>query len=220
MRSALGMLLWLTLQAPAGTPPAAAPDLRSPSVAVTSDPRHGRVLYRKHCMQCHGPHAWSDGPREIPVLAAQQERYLLEQLVKFLSGARSGSAMHGPAMQEALGPTDVDRPQSLSDLADYLAHAAPDARAETGEGRALALGKSAYSRDCSGCHGDNGAGSATLRAPVIAAQHARYLLSRLREFSSIHPGLPAPPAEQQAAIADYVSRLEVGCSNPVPRASR
>jgi cytochrome c553 len=212
MLSALGMLLWLTVQAPAGTAPAAAPDLLSQSAAVTPDPGHGMVLYRKHCMECHGPHAWGDGPREIPALAGQQERYLLEQLVNFLTGVRAGSAMHGPVMQEALGPTDVDRPQSLSDLADYLAHAAPNPHAETGEGRALALGKSAYNSGCSGCHGENGGGNATLRAPLLAGQHARYLLSRVREFSSIHPGLPAPPAEQQAAIADYVSRLEAGAT--------
>ncbi len=215
MLSALAMLLWLTVQAPAGTPPAAAPDLLSQSAAVTPNPGHGMVLYRKRCMECHGPHAWGDGPREIPALAGQQEGYLLEQLVNFLTGVRAGSAMHGPVMQEALGAADVDRPQSLSDLADYLARAAPSMRAETGEGRALALGKSAYNSGCSACHGENGAGNATLTAPRIAGQHARYLSSRLREFSSIHPGQPAPPAEQQAAIADYVSRLEAGV--PVSR---
>lgn len=211
MLSAIAMLLWLALPAPAGTPPAAAPDLPSQSTALTPDPRHGMVLYRKHCMECHGPHAWGDGPREIPALAGQQERYLLEQLRNFLTGARKGSAMHGPAMHEALGPPDVDRPQSLSDLADYLARAAPSAHAETGEGRALSLGKSAYSA-CAGCHGENGAGNATLRAPRIAGQHARYLLSRLRDFASLHPGLSAPPPEQLPAIADYVSRLEAGAA--------
>lgn len=212
-RYAIAVLLSLMVRAADGNPPAtaAATDLPSQSAALTADPAHGLILYRKHCMGCHGARAWGDGPREIPALAGQQKSYLLEQLENFVSGVRTGSEMHGPAMHEALGPPDLNRPQALSDLAAYLARAVPNTHPESGEGRPLALGRSAYRRACAGCHGASGTGSET-RAPRIAGQHASYLLSRLRNFASIHHGQPGPPPEQQQAIADYVSRLAAGAT--------
>jgi cytochrome c553 len=179
-----------------------------------ADPRHGEVLYRRHCVACHGARAWGDGPREIPALAGQREAYLIEQLTRFASDARPGSAMHGPAMRDTLQASDVNRPVAIRDLSDYLARAPASPQAEQGQGRSLAVGKSAYVRACAGCHGERGDG-ADWSAPRIGGQHFRYVLSRLREFDAAHRGQVQPAAlsaEEQQALADYISRL--GGSTP------
>jgi len=188
-----------------------------PAATAAPDPQHGEVLYLRHCVACHGGHGWGDGPREIPSLAGQREAYLVEQLTRFASGERQGSEMHGPAMQDTLRAADVNRPAAIRDLAAYLARASADPGPEQGQGRSLAAGKSVYLRACAGCHGEDGAGAAGGPAPRIAGQHYRYLLSRLREFGPAHRGsvpVVALAAEEQQALADYISRLPSGGSKP------
>ncbi|HYL71665.1 MAG TPA: c-type cytochrome [Candidatus Dormibacteraeota bacterium] len=210
----LGVLLIALAQvAPPAAPPA---DTSAAAVPVAADLQHGEVLYRRHCAACHGTRAWGDGPREIPALAGQREAYLIEQLTRFASDLRPGSAMHGPAMHDALKATDVNRPVAIRDLAAYLARTPASPQAEPGPGRALAAGRNAYLRACAGCHGENGAGT-DWSAPRIGGQHFRYLLARLREFGATHRGLVEPAAlsaQEQQALADYISRLPAGGGTP------
>ena len=190
-------------------------DLGQQAATPSADVQHGRVLYLKHCAGCHGPRAWGDGPRVIPALAAQHEAYLISQLARFIHDVRPGSELHGPAMQDALQPPDVNRAQALRDLSAWLSQAAPNSEPEQGSGQALAAGKRAYANACAGCHGADGAGTRQ-GTPALASQHYSYLLGQLRGFSSGDlehaPGIgPAAlgPADQQQAIADYLSRLSL-----------
>jgi len=117
--------------------------------------------------------------------------------------------MHGPAMRDTLRATDVNRAAAMRDLAAYLAQAPAAPRADPGEGRALDAGRSAYLRACAACHGKDGMGSPGVAAPRIGGQHYRYLLSRLRELAAVHGGAlgeSALAAQEQAAVADYLSR--------------
>lgn len=199
------------------------PDLLSQAATVTPDVEHGKILYLKHCAKCHGPRAWGDGPREIPALAGQRERYLIEQLARFASGERHGSAMHGPAMQESLQLPDVNRAQAVGDLAAYLSRAVRNPQPEHAEGRALAVGERTYGRACAACHGSDGAGGDSGTLPAIGGQHYGYLLAQLRGFAS---GLLRHPpgvdfasglsAEEQQGVADYLSRLTYRTSVNVP----
>jgi cytochrome c553 len=186
-------------------------DLLSQPAAITPDPEHGMVLYLKHCAKCHGRRAWGNGPREIPTLAGQRERYLIEQLARYISGGRVGSDIHGPAMHDALQPPDVNRAQALGDLASHLSRAARNPQPENGAGEALGAGKRAYTAGCLSCHGDDGAGNEAVSVPAIGGQHYSYLVARLRDFASGRLAHPSPIAalttEEQQAVADYTSRL-------------
>jgi cytochrome c553 len=184
--------------------------------AVAPDSAHGRILFLKHCVECHGRRGWGDGPREIPGVAGQREPYIIEQLTRFANGERAGSAMHGPAMYETLRPDDVDRPQAIRELAAYLSRAAPNPDPDHGDGQALALGKRIYSTGCAACHGADAAGSDSGVLPRLAGQHYLYLLEQLRSFAVVHH-LPSDPvdvasltAEERQALADYLSRLNDG----------
>lgn len=202
-----------------------AADLFSQAMAVTPDAEHGKILYLKHCRACHGAHAWGDGPREIPALAGQRQRYVVEQLAWFATGERQGSEMHGPAMQETLRAPDLNRPQAIGDLAAYLSHAARNPRPDHAEGHALEdSSRGVYTKACSGCHGGDGEGSDTDATPGIGGQHYGYLLAQLRAFASGRSAHPAAgidfssgmSAEQQRALADYISRLPYLTSGKLP----
>jgi cytochrome c553 len=188
-------------------------DLVSQAEAATPDLRHGMVLFLQHCTACHGRRAWGHGPWQVPVLAGQRESYLIEQLVHFVSGARRGSEMY-PAMHDTLQPSDLDRVQAFRDLATYLAQLPHNPEPEHGEGVALKLSERDYVRGCTGCHGSDGAGSERGGIPAIGGQRYGYLLTQLRSFASgrlSHPAVADSPvalsAEEQPALADYVSRL-------------
>jgi len=219
--AAASMLIALAQVSPVAGPSPGS-EAPAPAAVKAPDAQHGRVLYLKHCPGCHGSHARGDGPREIPALAAQREDYLIQQLSRFASGERPGSAAHGPAMRDTLQAPDVNRTPAMRDLAAYLARAQPDPQPEHGEGLALSAGRSGYVRACAACHGEDGTGSDRGPVPRIGGQHFRYLLSRLRDFGSAHRGL-APAAlaaaaalsgAEQQAVADYVSRLPGGSGAP------
>jgi cytochrome c553 len=208
------MLLSIGLTADAASAAAdPAVDLVAKSAAITPDPEHGKILYLKHCLRCHSPHAWGDGPREIPALAGQRERYLIEQLARFATGERTGSVMHGPAMYESLQPPDVDRPQAIADLSAYLSRAQHNPEPEHAEGRALALGKRTYAKVCAACHGEDGVGN-DRGVPALGGQHYSYLRTQLGSFAAglrVHlPGadvISGLSDEERQAVADYASRL-------------
>jgi cytochrome c553 len=214
IRSSTVILVCAALALAPGAASSADEDLISQAAAVPPDLRHGMILYLQHCTACHGRHAWGDGPREIPVLAGQQESYLIQQLAHFVNGTRQGSEMHGPIMHDTLQPSDLDRAPSFRDLATYLSSAPHNPHPEHGEGRTLTLGQRDYARGCSGCHGSDGGGSERDAIPAIGGQGYSYLLTQLRSFASgrlPHPAVADSPvalsADEQEAVADYVSRM-------------
>jgi cytochrome c553 len=221
------MFLAVAPSAPsAATPSAPAPSSPSTALvlqaaAVDADAGHGRILFLKHCVECHGPRGWGDGPRVIPAIAGQQERYVLVQLARFATGERPGSEIHGSAMHDTLQPADVDRPQALADLAAWLAHAARNPEPEHADGGDPAAGERTYVHACAGCHGTHGAGDARAVVPAIAGQHYSYTLSQLQSFATgrrVHAlfvdSSAALSAQQQQAVADYLSRLTLAAPGP------
>lgn len=202
-----------------------ASELLTRAASLRGDAEHGRILYLKHCVPCHGSRGWGDGPREIPAIAGLQESYLLEQLADFATGERSGSATHGPAMRDTLQPADVDRPQAIRDLAAYVSRNGRNPSPDYGEHRTGDLGKRVYASGCSVCHGADGAGNDSPAVPRIAGQHYRYVLAQLRDFASRHRGRADPGEIEygvrlsgagQEAVADYVSRLVPASTGSVP----
>jgi cytochrome c553 len=178
--------------------------------AITPDEDHGKVLYLKHCRTCHGNSAWGDGPRAIPALAGQREKYLVAQLTQFAIGKRDGQAMH-----ETMQRRDLDWAQAARDLGAYLSAAPRSPAPEYGESHGTSTGKRAYQEACKDCHGARGEGKET-GLPAIGGQHYRYLVAQLGNFSYGHRGagdlqllqsMAGLTPQAIAEIANYASHL-------------
>jgi cytochrome c553 len=124
------------------------------------------------CVACHGPQGVSANP-EWPSLAGQHAGYLEVQIRAFRDGQRENPAM-APFVSKL---TDKD----IVELAAYYA-GLPRGTAANGDGSLVAVGEnlSAY---CKACHGMQGVPAAEVW-PVIAGQHAAYLLKQLQGFKS------------------------------------
>jgi cytochrome c553 len=215
MRTAFLSIGLLCLLYEAGVPPASAVETLSHETldhiwTITPDPDHGKILYLKHCAACHGNHAWGDGPRAIPALAGQREKYLVAQLTQFATGKRDGQSMH-----ETMRRPDLDWAQAARDLGDYLSAAPRSPAPEYGESRDTSAGKRIYQETCSACHGIRGEGKET-GLPAIGGQQYWYLVAQLGNFSRSHRvggdlqllesmGAFTPQAVQD--IANYASHL-------------
>lgn len=132
------------------------------------------------CASCHGPDGNSVNPI-WPSLAGQDAGYLAKQLYDFKTAKRTDPIMAGMAM--AVQDADVEN------LAAYYAaqpiNAGVASKPELVEkGRALYRGGDLATglTACTACHGPNGEGNATAGFPVLASQHAPYLIKQLQMF--------------------------------------
>ena len=219
MKSVWAALLVAVLTAPAayakadyhGLPPAGAAAQGATLVAV--------------CAACHGSNGISVSPA-YPNLAGQHYNYILKQLENFRSGARKNAIMSTMAMTI---PPSKDH-ANLKDIAAYFsrlspmsAHLASPAAAASQQ---IELGRTIYDRgvagkdipSCAACHGLGGEGNGPMAIPVLAGQHAAYVLTQLEQFASgvrhnspghvMHSIARAMTAAQEAAIAAYVRQLD------------
>ncbi len=178
--------------------------------AITPDPDHGKILYLMHCRACHGNHAWGDGPRAIPALAGQREKYLVGQMMQFATGKRAGRSMH-----DTMQRSDLDWGQGVRDLGSYLSAAPRSPSPDYAESRDTTAGKRIYQQTCSACHGVRGEGKET-GLPAIGGQHYQYLVAQLSNFSDGHRGAGDQPLlesmgsftlQQVQEVANYTSHL-------------
>jgi|SRR6056297_1455935 len=134
------------------------------------------------CAACHGADGVSVNP-EWPNLAAQNARYVYEQLMAFKNGDRQNVLMSSQAM----GLSDQD----MKDLGVYFeaqdlpprAVANPDLVA-MGERLYRGGDQEAGISACIACHGPRGLGNPAAAYPKLRGQHATYTASTLEAYRS------------------------------------
>jgi cytochrome c553 len=221
MKPVLAALLVAVLTAPAayakadyhGLPPAGAAAKGASLVAV--------------CAACHGSNGISVSAA-YPNLAGQQYNYILKQLENFRSGARKNAIMSTMAM--TIPPAKAHA--NLKDIAAFFSrltpmwvHPASPAGAAPAA-QQIELGRAIYDRgvagkdipSCAACHGLGGEGNGPMAIPVLAGQHAAYVVTQLEQFASgarhnspghvMHTIARAMNAAQEAAVAAYVRQLD------------
>lgn len=134
------------------------------------------------CGACHGQDGASPIDPSYPVLAGQNERYLLRQLQMIQTGERNIALMAG----QLTGKTDQD----LADMAAYYAALpARVAQAQSDE-EALAHAESIYRGGildkgvaaCAACHSPSGAGNGPAGFPLVGGQSAAYTVAQLTAY--------------------------------------
>jgi len=140
--------------------------------------QRGEELVMARCFLCHGATGDSSSPL-YPKLAGQNSEYMLKQLRNFKRGERESSDMRKVV-------ADMDE-NDMQSVAFFFSRQQPS-RGNSAYAEMRALGEKLFSqgdparglKPCRECHGDNGAGSATL--PRIAGQHTLYIETQLTLF--------------------------------------
>lgn len=186
----------------------------APAPAAKGDPAKAQVIVDKVCGACHGADGNSTSPT-YPNLAGQHPEYLNKQLNEFKSGARRNAIM-APNVTNLSG-------DDMLNLAAFFSAQQPKSRLAkdpelVAQGEKLYKGGNAGSGvpACASCHGPAGSGI-PVQFPRLAGQHAKYVLSQLKNFRSADRANDGGKMMQviarkltdaeMKAVAEYVSGL-------------
>ena len=175
-----------------------------------ADEARAKKIVSGTCFMCHGADGAS-ASEVFPRLAGQHWEYIAKQLENFKSGKRKSTAMADmvakltPDEMVALGKYFEKFPPGKEEASD---------RPLANVGEYIFLHGNRYSGvpACTTCHGKDGAGTAQL--PRLAGQHAAYLESQLKNFSSrartndnavMHAIVSKMTPLEMAAVAEYLS---------------
>ena len=143
------------------------------ALAATPDPENGKKLYR-NCALCHTPEGWGSPGGHFPQIAGQHASVIIKQLADIRANNRDNPTMY-PFAQSAF----LKGPQSLADIAAYIAKLPMVPNNSVGPGNDLENGKKLYLDNCKKCHEESGEGKAEDHYPRIHGQHYQYLLRQL-----------------------------------------
>ncbi len=139
----------------------------------------GEVLY-KNCVPCHGTDGHGKPEITVPQIAGLPVWYVTAQLNAYKSGMRGA---HGKD-QEGLRMRPMSRTLKTTNdveaVAAYVA-AMPHSRDAASVQGDVAKGQAAFAT-CSACHGADGKGNETLKAPPIAQLQDWYVVKQLGKF--------------------------------------
>ncbi len=188
------------------------PNANELQAALKAQPRPTRgARVFEQCAGCHGRDAGGSTDGTVPALASQHFRYLVKQILEFRDDERFVGPAHDQVAREAM-----DGPQTIADLAAYLAELPANPRRQTGSGRNVARGAELFRAACASCHRDSALGTDELGVPSLRGQHYPYLVRQIGDIGRAHRFNVPPdlilllkdmPREDAEAIADYLSRL-------------
>ncbi len=178
--------------------------------ALQPDLDNGRRIYLT-CSVCHRPEGWGTPDGTYPQIAGQLRTVIIKQLADIRARNRENPLMYPFAVPRILGG-----PQSMADVAAYVAQLPMTPENGVGPGVDLALGAQLYTENCVSCHGKQGEGVEDKHGPALAGQHYAYLM---RQFDAIREGrrgnsdakmvkqIRSFSPRQESAVLDYTSRL-------------
>lgn len=151
------------------------------STASSQGNGEGETLYKAYCSSCHGMKG--DGNKGVlaPAIAGLPKWYSSSQIKKFKSGLR------GKHPQDTGGLKMVPNSKVITDdkydlVLTYVSEMKPQKLNPTIVGNA-SKGEKLYA-PCLACHGADGKGNQTLKAPPLVNQSDWYLKNQLHNFKN------------------------------------
>lgn len=146
-----------------------------------------RVYMTKTCLACHG----RDGAAPVlsyPMLAGQNEAYLVDQMEAIRDGERVGSvdpATGHPFVQGMYDIMHLLSQEDIENVSAFLASvpaAAPKPLDPAPDEALLAAGEKAYKQlGCRSCHGADGSKPTNKRYPYISGMNPEYAIRAMTE---------------------------------------
>ena len=146
------------------------------ALKLKGDAKRGQEAYEV-CGACHLPSGAGRPDGTFPQLAGQHATVIIKQIADIREGLRDNPTMY-PFAQTL---TDA---QELADVAQYIQTLCIPREHGMGTKDAAILkqGEDLYKKECTTCHGANGAGDAKKFYPVLAGQHYKYMLRQVTEI--------------------------------------
>ena len=141
----------------------------------------GQELFET-CAPCHGDAAQGNPDIEAPAIAGLPQWYLEAQLQSFQEGWRGKHAQDLAGLRMRPMAVTLNRDGDIASVAQYVASFPATYPESTLHGNAGA-GAAAY-QICVACHGEDGRGNDTLRAPPLVQIDDWYLAQEMRDFRS------------------------------------
>ncbi len=132
------------------------------------------------CSACHGAEGEGNPTLNAPKIAGQEAWYLKRQIRLYQQRVRGADPRDPYGMQMAPMANTLTSEQSIADVAAYV-ESLPDRPAEPTIGGDAARGRALYST-CAGCHGRDGRGVWSTKAPRLAGMSDWYLKRQLEYF--------------------------------------
>jgi cytochrome c553 len=185
------------------------------ALRATPNTEHGAELFAQ-CVACHGAEGQGFPDGSTPRIAGQHFRVIVKQLVDFRYGKRWDFRM------EQRANSHLGAFQDIADVASYLSQQPRQSAANQRGARKLdaessVLGAGLYRANCASCHGAQAEGDDTAVVPMLAGQHAAYLLRQMYDsvdgrrpsLAKLHAERIKPlDFEQLRAIAEFLSQVE------------
>lgn len=165
----------------------------------------GEVLFQ-NCSQCHGADGRGDSLVPAPQIAGLPAWYVSAQLTHFQGGIRGAHQDDVAGLKMRPMSRTLKSAKDVEAVAAYVASLPYDKPGATVAGGDSTKGQAAFAT-CTACHGADGAGNETLKAPPIRQLEDWYIVSQLGKFKDgIRGYSPADiPGAQMRGIAQGIS---------------
>jgi cytochrome c553 len=147
-----------------------------------------RVYMTKTCLACHG-RGGAAPVLSYPMLAGQNEAYLIDQMEEIRDGNRVGSVDEATGHPYVQGMVDIMHlvsPEDIQNVAAWLSEesAAPPKPLDPAPDPAvLEAGEKAFKQlGCRSCHGNDGSKPTNKRYPFISGMNPEYAIRAMTEI--------------------------------------
>ncbi len=144
-------------------------------------PEQGRALYSM-CAACHGPEGKGNVAMNAPGIAGLDSWYIATQLKNFKAGMRGTHQDDVYGKQMAPMAATLTNDAAIRDIAAYLSALAVNTPDKT-VGGDVENGRRLYTT-CGSCHGKDGNGTWSTKAPRLAGLDDWYLIRQLTNFNT------------------------------------
>jgi len=133
------------------------------------------------CQPCHGAEGSGNPDIQAPAIAGLPQWYIEAQLQAFQAGWRGKHHEDLPGLRMRPMAVTLNHEGDIPAVSAYVASLAAPYPPSTLHGNAGA-GAVQYEQVCVACHGADGRGNETLRAPPIVQLHDWYLVQELQDY--------------------------------------